>query len=133
MSEPEFRMETLGRPDLCPQAALHSEMPDQMVAEEWVTAKQRTHRQVRCPGCGFWRIWEPKRKACEDAMNRLTDEEVTALYRGKIGGKRQADHLRAREDVKRLAEMLRYAVDQGLNGEKAEEAETLLAEVVVES
>lgn len=59
MSTIEFRMETLGHPELCPRAELHSEMPDPMDAHDWVKARQLTHRQVRCPGCGFWRIWEP--------------------------------------------------------------------------
>lgn len=30
---------------------------------DWAEKKAKTHRQERCPTCGFYSIWEPKRKA----------------------------------------------------------------------
>lgn len=30
---------------------------------EWAEKKSKTHEQERCPGCGLFAIWKPKRKA----------------------------------------------------------------------
>ena len=27
---------------------------------DWARQKSRTHKQVRCPGCGLWHVWVPK-------------------------------------------------------------------------
>ena len=27
----------------------------------WAEKKMRTHKQERCPGCGRWSIWKPKK------------------------------------------------------------------------
>lgn len=29
---------------------------------EWAAEKLKTHRQERCPVCGLWAIWVPKKK-----------------------------------------------------------------------
>ena len=30
------------------------------VLAEWIEEMHRTHRQVRCPGCGLWKLWVPR-------------------------------------------------------------------------
>lgn len=41
---------------------LHAPAPPGYVAwHEWVERKARTHEQHRCPGCGLWKIWRPKK------------------------------------------------------------------------
>jgi hypothetical protein len=66
-------------------------------------------------------------------MKRLTPEQVIAGH-AKTPGAPSAkslrlDHLRAIEDRDALERALRYAIDQGVNEEKAEEFEALLSEV----
>lgn len=37
-------------------------MPDGYVAREaWARNKAKTHRQVKCRGCGLYVIWVPKK------------------------------------------------------------------------
>lgn len=31
----------------------------------WAEKKSRTHVQERCPGCGLWMIWRPKKRRKE--------------------------------------------------------------------
>lgn len=48
----------------CPDAKKHTSHPVGYVAhEEWADKKMKTHKQERCPTCGFWVIWKPKKKA----------------------------------------------------------------------
>lgn len=57
--------------DACPNAKRHTKHPEGYFAHaEWAEKKMRTHVQTRCPECGLWTIWTPKKKAakatCED-------------------------------------------------------------------
>ncbi len=29
---------------------------------EWAEKKSKTHVQEKCPACGLWAVWRPKRK-----------------------------------------------------------------------
>lgn len=47
----------------CPRAAeLHTPCPSGYTDwEDWAADKAKTHEQERCPECGLWAIWKPKR------------------------------------------------------------------------
>lgn len=46
----------------CPNEAAHTPAPAGYVAwHEWAAKMGRTHRQVRCPGCGLFRVWVSKK------------------------------------------------------------------------
>ncbi len=39
----------------------HEDGPDTYVAwQDWAKQMAKTHRQVRCPACGLFKIWVPK-------------------------------------------------------------------------
>ena len=41
----------------------HTPSPGGYVAwHAWATEMSKTHRQVKCPHCGRWEVWEPKTK-----------------------------------------------------------------------
>lgn len=41
----------------------HTPHPEGYLAfHEWVEKKAKTHTQHRCPVCGLWAIWKPKKK-----------------------------------------------------------------------
>lgn len=46
----------------CPRAGLHtaSGPAGYLQWHEWAKRMSRTHRQRKCPGCGLYKIWEPK-------------------------------------------------------------------------
>lgn len=46
----------------CPDAATrHTKAPHSYLAwHEWATKMGRTHRQERCPTCGFFSVWIPR-------------------------------------------------------------------------
>lgn len=46
----------------CPRAAeKHTPRPESYLAWfDWAQQKARTHRQRKCPTCGFWAVWVPK-------------------------------------------------------------------------
>ena len=47
--------------DLCPDKANHADQPaDYGAASEWAEKMAKTHKQERCPTCGYWALWEPK-------------------------------------------------------------------------
>jgi hypothetical protein len=49
---------------LCPNARQHTKCPKPYLAwHDWADRKARTHYQVRCPGCGLYLIWLPKKHA----------------------------------------------------------------------
>lgn len=48
--------------DYCDNAANHTLCPDQLVWHEWADQMSETHNQERCPGCGLYVIWTPKKK-----------------------------------------------------------------------
>jgi hypothetical protein len=52
-------------PDVpCPCADLHELMPPGYVARQlWCEQMARTHKQVRCPGCQLYAVWEPLQDA----------------------------------------------------------------------
>lgn len=54
--------------DLCPDVATHTPSPDGYLQwHAWAEQKAKTHRQSRCPTCGFWSIWKPKQKRAKRA------------------------------------------------------------------
>jgi hypothetical protein len=47
----------------CPNAAEHTPAAAGYLEwHEWAEQKAKTHRQIRCKGCGLFAIWVPKRK-----------------------------------------------------------------------
>lgn len=49
--------------DECTNAAKHTDGPDGYAAwHEWAERMGKSHVQSRCPGCGYWKIWTPKRR-----------------------------------------------------------------------
>jgi hypothetical protein len=52
--------------DDCPDKAKHTNCPSGYLGwHDWAEKKRRTHRQKRCPTCGFWSIWVPKKQRKE--------------------------------------------------------------------
>lgn len=48
----------------CPNAAKHTKDPEGYLQwHEWAEKKSKTHRQIRCEGCGLYAIWVPLSKA----------------------------------------------------------------------
>jgi hypothetical protein len=46
---------------VCPNRDQHPPGPDGYVAWfAWAEEMAKTHKQVRCKGCGRWAIWVPK-------------------------------------------------------------------------
>ena len=47
---------------MCPQRGCHTKAPEGYIQwHTWAERKAKTHRQIRCPGCGLFAIWVPKR------------------------------------------------------------------------
>lgn len=47
--------------ETCPQRRRHTPCPEGYMAwHEWAEKKGRTHRAVKCPGCGLYAIWVRK-------------------------------------------------------------------------
>jgi hypothetical protein len=45
----------------CPDVKRHTKHPEGYIAQmEWAKRKAKTHRQERCPTCGFWSLWTPR-------------------------------------------------------------------------
>ena len=45
----------------CPNYENHEPMPTGYVEfDEWAKVKNRTHKNIKCPGCGFYRLWIPR-------------------------------------------------------------------------
>jgi hypothetical protein len=45
----------------CPKAAAHTPCPSGYLAwDRWAEQKAKTHRQIKCEGCGLYAIWVPK-------------------------------------------------------------------------
>lgn len=43
----------------CPRKELHTPCPEGYLQwHAWADKMSKTHKQVRCPGCGLWAIWE---------------------------------------------------------------------------
>jgi hypothetical protein len=53
----------LVREALCPRGDDHTPAPEGYIQwHHWAEAMSKTHRQRKCPGCGLYAIWTPKRK-----------------------------------------------------------------------
>jgi len=47
----------------CPNRAKHTKCPEGYLQwHAWAEEKGKTHRVKRCPGCGLYAIWVPKKK-----------------------------------------------------------------------
>lgn len=47
----------------CPNQSAHTDCPEGYLDwHSWAERMSKTHRQVRCPDCGLFSIWEPKQK-----------------------------------------------------------------------
>ena len=46
----------------CPDAAKsHTGAPEGYIMwHEWAEKMEKTHKQERCPTCGFWQVWVPR-------------------------------------------------------------------------
>lgn len=46
----------------CPEVSQHAVCPTGLVEwHDWAKRKGKTHTQKRCPGCGLWKVWVPKK------------------------------------------------------------------------
>ena len=55
----------------CANRAAHTPCPAGYVAwHEWAQEMSKTHRQIQCPGCGFWMIWLPKSSSRGESLMR---------------------------------------------------------------
>jgi hypothetical protein len=55
------REATMAPPKTCPRADEHTKCPGGYLAwHEWAEQMTKTHRQIRCPGCGLYEVWIPK-------------------------------------------------------------------------
>jgi hypothetical protein len=45
----------------CPDAKNHTPCPEGYMARyDWAQAMMKAHRQIKCPGCGLYKIWVSK-------------------------------------------------------------------------
>lgn len=52
---------------LCPYFEDHTPCPEGYLEwHSWAESMSKTHRQVRCGGCGLYAIWEPKKDQPHD-------------------------------------------------------------------
>jgi hypothetical protein len=48
-------------PELCPDWDKHTAAPRSYLEwHEWAEDMAKTHKQERCPTCGYWAMWTPK-------------------------------------------------------------------------
>ena len=45
---------------ICPDHRRDDEPKGYLAWHEWAEQMSKTHRQERCPECGYWHIWVPK-------------------------------------------------------------------------
>lgn len=52
-------------PEACAVAPTHSDKGafGYLNWHDWAKKKSKTHTQHRCPTCGFWVIWKPKKRS----------------------------------------------------------------------
>lgn len=47
----------------CPKKSKHTKCPTGYLQwHDWAKAKSKTHRSVKCPGCGLYAVWVLKKK-----------------------------------------------------------------------
>ncbi len=52
---------------ICPNIEDHTYCPDGYIAwHSWAEEMGKTHKQRKCPGCGLYAIWEPRRNAIKE-------------------------------------------------------------------
>lgn len=58
--------------DDCPDATrLHTPCPSGYFEwHEWAREKAKTHKSERCPTCGYYSVWKPKRKRAAAVSGR---------------------------------------------------------------
>lgn len=58
------RTPTVPKVDDCPDAAAkHTPCPKSYLGwHDWAAHKAKTHRQIKCPTCGFYAVWVPRQK-----------------------------------------------------------------------
>lgn len=57
---------------------VHTPCPEGYHARyEWAERAMKSHRQVRCPHCGRWAIWLPKKEAAE--INKRDSAEARRI------------------------------------------------------
>jgi len=49
------------KPKPCPNEKKHTKCPDGLSWNAWAAKKSKTHRQIKCGGCGLFKIWIPKK------------------------------------------------------------------------
>lgn len=55
-----MRRSVRNSPPECPKKDLHTPSPEGYVHwHDWAEYMSKTHRQIRCPGCGLLAIWVP--------------------------------------------------------------------------
>lgn len=71
MTDPVFTT----RAELCPNIEDHTAFqPEGYLAwHEWAEQMSKTHKQRKCPGCGLYQIWEPRRVTL--AHSHLMEDE----------------------------------------------------------
>jgi len=62
--------------DECPAISGHMAQPYGYIQwDTWANKMSKTHRQARCPTCGFWSIWVPKEKTAQPTPAVRSDSE----------------------------------------------------------
>jgi hypothetical protein len=42
----------------CPKSRTHTPCPEgYMQWHSWASRKMKTHKQIKCKGCGLWHVW----------------------------------------------------------------------------
>jgi hypothetical protein len=62
----------------CPSFHDHTPCPDGYIQwHAWARRMMRTHRQIRCTGCGLLSIWIPRKSLTEKSHGSLTAPKRT--------------------------------------------------------
>jgi len=53
--------------DPCPNVIDHTPCPSGYIQwHEWAAKISKTHRNLKCAGCGLYKIWEPNQPTTQD-------------------------------------------------------------------
>jgi hypothetical protein len=64
-------------PEICPNYLAHTRGPDGYIGwHEWAECMQKTHRQHRCPDCGLFAIWTPRREDEPLEMDDFSEYDI---------------------------------------------------------